>query len=180
MVQGPFAPQKLPFPLRDYQLIGKIGKGAQASVYLARRDGDLGFKRMFAIRIVGTLEAGGGRELQMIANEANALAGIYHPNVVQVFDFDVDCATPYIVFEYVRGRNIREMLAENATVPETVLPFVGLPIVTVGGAETTTWAVAVTVAPSLLPLSIRSISAFTRRERPWIRTSGLPSRTKAA
>jgi len=108
--QAPFAPTQLPFPLRDYQLIGKIGKGAQASVYLARRDGDLGFRRNFAIKIVGTLEAGGGRELQMIANEANALAGIYHPNVVQVVDFRSDGALFFLVMELVQGPNIRVLL----------------------------------------------------------------------
>lgn len=110
MSQAPFAPTQLPFPLRDYQLIGKIGKGAQASVYLARRDGDLGFRRMFAIKIVGNLEAGGGRELQMIANEANALAGIYHPNVVQVVDFRSDGPLFFLVMELVQGPNIRVLL----------------------------------------------------------------------
>ncbi len=112
MAQGPFRPGSLPYPLRDYELVGRIGKGAQASVYLARRDGDLGFRRLFAIKIVGSLEAGGGRELQLIANEASALAGIYHPNVVQVVDFRSDGPLFFLVMELVQGPNVRNLLGK--------------------------------------------------------------------
>ncbi len=109
-----FKPSTLPYRLRDYTLIRPIGKGSQATVYLARREGDLGFRRDLAVKIVGTMEPGGGRELQAIANEARALAAIYHPNVVQVFDFRSDGRVFFLVMELVRGVNVRKILARMA------------------------------------------------------------------
>jgi len=121
-----FQPDTLPYRLRDYILVKRIGEGSQGSVYLARRDGDLGFNRMFALKIVGTMEPGGGRELQAIANEAQALAAIYHPNVVQVVDFRSDGLVFFLVMEYVRGVTVRRLLhrlgrrGKGLPVPETL------------------------------------------------------------
>ena len=72
--------------LGKYELVGRIGFGGMAEVYLARQKGPAGFVKLVAIkRLLPHLHADKGL-VEMFLDEARIAARISHPNVVQIFD----------------------------------------------------------------------------------------------
>ncbi len=51
--------------------------------------------------------------MDRFTDEAKTIARLTHPNVVAVYDQGTHEGLPYLVMEYVRGRTLREMLAER-------------------------------------------------------------------
>ncbi|MEU0050113.1 protein kinase [Streptomyces sp. NPDC006309] len=97
-----------------YQLRDLLGEGGMASVHLAY---DAVLDRQVAIK---TLHTELGREQafrERFRREAQAVAKLTHTNIVSVFDTGEDelsgMATPYIVMEYVEGRPLGSVLAED-------------------------------------------------------------------
>jgi serine/threonine-protein kinase len=48
-----------------------------------------------------------------LLQECKSLARLDHPNIVRLIDFDVDCAVPFLVTEYVEGPNLHRYLKSN-------------------------------------------------------------------
>ncbi|MCK8676212.1 protein kinase domain-containing protein [Streptomyces lichenis] len=104
-----------------YQLRDLLGEGGMASVYLAY---DTALDRQVAIK---TLHTELGREAsfrERFRREAQAVAKLQHTNIVSVFDTGEDTVRfggstpdgsvmPYIVMEYVEGRPLGSVLAED-------------------------------------------------------------------
>jgi eukaryotic-like serine/threonine-protein kinase len=94
-----------------YELHELIGEGGMGAVYRAV-DSRLG--RTVAIKTVVSHRSGDGltNELrQRFMREALAASKVDHRNVVQVIDFGVTAeGTPYLVMEYLRGRDLGEVL----------------------------------------------------------------------
>jgi serine/threonine protein kinase len=97
-----------------YQLRDLLGEGGMASVHLAY---DAVLDRQVAIK---TLHTELGREQafrERFRREAQAVAKLTHTNIVSVFDTGEDdlggMTTPYIVMEYVEGRPLGSVLAED-------------------------------------------------------------------
>ncbi len=92
------------------------------SVYLAR---DPSLDRRVAIKIIKNfdLEADAkSNYLERFRNEARAAARLSHPSIVQVYDVGEDATFgPYLVFEYVEGRTLKEILREESVTSEFVL-----------------------------------------------------------
>jgi len=94
-----------------YEIVRILGEGAMGRVLLAR---DPSLDRLVAvktIRIQGLGEERVKAYLARFQNEARAAARLKHPNVVQVYDVGEDSdAGPYLVFEYVHGKPLGDML----------------------------------------------------------------------
>lgn len=100
--------------LGKYRLIRRIGEGGMGTVYLARQIGPSGFAKEVVLKQMSR----GGRgeaesQLKQFMNEARVSARLSHPNIVQVLDFGVDRGDYYIVMEYVRGNDLRELLKRS-------------------------------------------------------------------
>ncbi|MCA1839534.1 MAG: PASTA domain-containing protein [Actinomycetota bacterium] len=91
-----------------YQVIQRIGSGGMGEVYKAR-DQVLG--RTVALKILPHDIAQRPGAVDRFRTEAQAAARINHRNVVQVHDWGETDDTYFMVMEYVRGRNLREILA---------------------------------------------------------------------
>jgi tRNA A-37 threonylcarbamoyl transferase component Bud32 len=92
------APEKI----GPYRIVGEIGHGGMAVVYLAERD-DQNFRRRVAIKMV---KPGIGTDavLDRFRNERQTLAALDHPNVVKLLDGGrTELGLPYLVMEYVEG-----------------------------------------------------------------------------
>ncbi|MFN5048587.1 protein kinase domain-containing protein [Roseateles sp.] len=100
----PVAPT-LPPALGRFRLLRELGKGAQATVWLAH---DPHLDREVALKVL-TL---GGRkdELEDGLHEARAVSRLQHPNIVQVFEADVQAGQAYLVFEYVPGPTLAQRM----------------------------------------------------------------------
>lgn len=99
-----------------YQLEEIIGRGGMAEVWRAR---DLRLDRLVAIKRLRVDLATDNTFQKRFQREAQAAAGLNHPNIVSVYDTGekVDPATgisvPYIVMELVEGHTLREILRQG-------------------------------------------------------------------
>jgi len=100
--------------LGDYTVLRKIGQGGMGQVYLARQQS---LKREVALKILRKELAANAVALKRFQAEAEAVARISHPNIVQVYAVGVEDGLNYMALEYVEGRNLREYL-ERRGAPE--------------------------------------------------------------
>lgn len=95
----------LPAVLGRFRLLRQIGKGAQATVWLAhdpRLDREVALKILLAGAELANVEAW--------LDEARAVSRLTHPNIVPVFEADMQGGQAYLVFEYVAGPTLAERL----------------------------------------------------------------------
>src|SRR5581483_3427708 len=60
-----------------------------------------------------------------LAREAKAVARLHHPNILEVFDFAAaEASDAYIVTEYIRGKTLRQFLADETLAPPEVAAMV--------------------------------------------------------
>ena len=83
-----------------YRLDHKIGSGGMADVWLAD---DTELDRRVAIKILHDRFAQDSEFVQRFQREAQAAAGLQHPNVVGIFDRGAYDGTYFIAMEYVDG-----------------------------------------------------------------------------
>jgi serine/threonine protein kinase len=91
-----------------YRLIMRIDEGGAGEVWQAR---DERLDRDVAIKILGPSADEAFRE--RFADEARRAASVLHPNVVTVFDEGRDGADAFMVMELVRGRTLRDVIADR-------------------------------------------------------------------
>lgn len=94
-----------------FQVKKVLGEGGQAIVYLAH---DPQLKRDVAIK---TLTATDGDEKQILLDEARAVSTLRHPCIVPVFEAGDLHGAPYLVFEYVTGETLQELIQRSGAVP---------------------------------------------------------------
>lgn len=112
-----------------YRLDAHIGSGGAATVWRAT-DEVLG--RTVAIKILSAeIEATHARE--RFIQEAQAAAGLRHPNIVTVFDLGDDEDRPYMVLEYVDGPSLAHVIAEHAPLAPDVVATIGSSVATALG-----------------------------------------------
>ncbi len=95
-----------------YRMLQRIDAGGAGEVWRAR-DERLG--REVAVKLLGTDADEAFRE--RFADEARRAAQVSHPNVVTVFDEGRDDGRSFMVMEYVRGRTLRDIVAERGALP---------------------------------------------------------------
>ncbi|HVE41566.1 MAG TPA: tetratricopeptide repeat protein [Planctomycetota bacterium] len=106
--------------LARYEIRDRIGEGATALVY---RGWDRELKRLVAVKILR--ESAGVSEIarQRFRREAQASAGLSHPNVVLVHDAGEKDGRHYLVMELVEGRPFSDVLRSSSTTLEQNLRF---------------------------------------------------------
>ena len=116
MMPDPDAPAEMPPPdltgrtLGDFQVLRKIGQGGMGQVYLARQ---LSLKREVALKLLRNDLAANPTALKRFQGEAEAVARISHPNIVQVYAIGEHEGLRYMALEYVEGRNLRDFLTRK-------------------------------------------------------------------
>ena len=78
-----------------------------ASVYRAR---DPQLNRDVAVKVLPSFEADDPTFVERFRREAQAVATLNHPNIIQVHDFGDDKGFSYIVMEYVTGGTLQDRL----------------------------------------------------------------------
>lgn len=85
----------------------RIGRGGMAEVY---RGTHTTLQRTVAVKVLhGFLEDNADLH-ERFQREARVAAGLRHPNIVQVFDFDLIDGQPFIVMEYINGPSLSAYL----------------------------------------------------------------------
>lgn len=95
-----------------YRLLERIDAGGAGEVWRAR---DERLDRDVAVKILGADADEAFRE--RFADEARRAASVGHPNVVTVFDEGREGDESFMVMEYVRGKTLRDIVAERGPLP---------------------------------------------------------------
>jgi eukaryotic-like serine/threonine-protein kinase len=90
-----------------YDIESVLGEGAMGIVYEGK---DTRLHRRVAIKTIlkSALDSDSAKEYSMrFRREAQAVARLNHPNIVQVFDFAEEGDVAYIVMEFVKGKELK-------------------------------------------------------------------------
>ena len=95
-----------------------LARGGMAEVYLGTH---LTLERPVAIKLLHSHIEEEPSLLERFHREAKVVAGLRHPNIVQIYDFDAADGHPYIVMEYLKGPTLANYLrglhARNQRIP---------------------------------------------------------------
>ena len=97
-----------------YELEELVGTGGMSTVFRAY---DLQLERRVAVKILHSHYAEDPEYLERFRREARAVARLSHPNIVTVIDRGDDDGRQYIVFEYVEGENLKELVLHEGRLP---------------------------------------------------------------
>jgi len=100
-----------------YALVGRLGGGGMADVWLAD-DEMLG--RRVALKFLHERFAQDAQFVERFRREAQAAAGLQHPNVVGVYDRGETEGRHWIAMEYVEGASLKDLIARGLSVGEAV------------------------------------------------------------
>src|SRR5262245_50775240 len=90
---------------QGYAVLGDLGRGGMGVVYKAIQQR---LNRLVAVKVRSFGPADGPHRERFRA-EAEAMARLHHPNIIQVYDFS-GAAVPYIVMEFVHGPSLRQFI----------------------------------------------------------------------
>src|SRR4051794_26998483 len=97
-----------------YELEELVGKGGMSSVYRAK---DRLLERTVAIKMLHEHYSRDDDYVERFRREARAAAKLSHPNIVTVIDRGEADGRQFIVFEYVDGKNLKQLVEEQGRLP---------------------------------------------------------------
>jgi len=112
-----------PHNLPGYEFLDEIGRGGLGVVFKARQ---LALGRVVAIKMIPPGAFPDAQDLARFRLEAEAVARLQHPNIVQVFDLLEHKGTPCLCMEYVPGDDLAQRLGGIPQPPRTAARLVEL------------------------------------------------------
>jgi serine/threonine protein kinase len=97
-----------------YELEELVGTGGMSTVYRAR---DQLLERYVALKVLHPHYADDEEYVERFRHEARSVAQLSHPHIVTVIDRGEDDGQQYIVFEYVDGENLKELIERTGPLP---------------------------------------------------------------
>jgi eukaryotic-like serine/threonine-protein kinase len=101
--------------LGGYQLEEEIGRGSMGMVYRGKQ---IALGREVAIKVLPRALAKDASYVARFIREAQIIAGLNHPNIVQIYDAGQQGGLLYFVMEYVQGPTIGSLLLIDGTLPQ--------------------------------------------------------------
>jgi hypothetical protein len=96
----------------------ELASGGMGEVYVGTH---LRLDRLVIVKVMHSYIEGNPEAQARFEREAKVVAALRHPNIVQVFDFDIAEGHPYIVMEFLRGPSLavylRELNSRNEKLP---------------------------------------------------------------
>ena len=99
----------------DYKILGTLGSGGMGIVYKAF-DQKLG--RIVALKMLQVGREANHEEILRFRTEAETVARIQHPNVVQVYEVGSHAGQPFLAMEYCPGGSLADKLAGTPLPPQ--------------------------------------------------------------
>ena len=96
--------------IAGYEIQGVLGEGGMGTVYRAE---DPTLQRTAALKVIRA-QSMGSQAKERFLREARACSKINHPNIVTVYAAGEEDGHPYIAMEFVEGRTLKDIVAEEA------------------------------------------------------------------
>jgi serine/threonine protein kinase len=94
--------------IRGYEILSEIGRGGMGVVYKARQ---LLPKRIVALKMILVGRHASEQDIMRFQVEAEAVASILHPGIVQIFEVDTYEGLPYFAMEFCPGGSLAQRLS---------------------------------------------------------------------
>jgi tetratricopeptide (TPR) repeat protein len=98
---------KQPVRMAGYVILKVLGRGGMGVVYLARQTQ---LNRLVALKVVMAGAHAGPLQLARFQTEAEAVASLQHPHIVQIYEVGKHDGLPYFSLEYVDGGSLEKKL----------------------------------------------------------------------
>ena len=93
-----------------YRILEQLGRGGMATVFKAYH---AALDRYVAIKLLHPHFASDTDFVDQFKREAKNLATLRHPNIVQVYDFDIVDNMPYMIMEFIDGPTLKNVIDET-------------------------------------------------------------------
>jgi serine/threonine protein kinase len=104
-----------------HEILGMLGHGGMGVVYKARQ---VGLGRVVAVKMIQSGRGAGEEPRRRFRTEAEAVARLQHPNIVQIYEVG-DCGGhPYFSLEYVAGGSLARRIAASLPPPSQAASLV--------------------------------------------------------
>jgi tetratricopeptide (TPR) repeat protein/tRNA A-37 threonylcarbamoyl transferase component Bud32 len=107
--------------LPDYEIVGQLGLGGMGVVYKARHRR---LRRLVALKMFQPGRIPSPRELVRFHTEAEAIARLQHPNIVQIFEVGQCEGLPYLALELAAGGTLARRLQDLPLAPRAAAELV--------------------------------------------------------
>jgi serine/threonine protein kinase len=97
-----------------YEVEELVGTGGMSSVYRAR---DRLLERLVALKVLHPHYGDDEEYVERFRREARSVAQLSHPHIVTVIDRGEDDGQQFIVFEYIDGENLKQLVARTGPLP---------------------------------------------------------------
>jgi WD40 repeat protein len=104
-----------------YQILGELGRGGMGVVYRARQ---IKADRLVALKMILVGGHAGSEDLLRFRTEAESLARLQHPNIVQVHDVSEHESRPYFSMEFCPGGSLEKKLNSTPIAPQEAAALV--------------------------------------------------------
>src|SRR6185369_3886803 len=104
-----------------YEIDGELGRGAMGVVYRARQ---LGLNRPVALKMVLAGSHASSEQLARFRTEAEAIARLHHPGIVQIHEVGEHEGRPFFCLELCQGGSLDRRLAGNPLPPPAAAELV--------------------------------------------------------
>jgi WD40 repeat protein/Tfp pilus assembly protein PilF len=112
-----------PTRLGSYRILEEVGRGGMAVVYRARQDNP---ERVVALKVLLTGGHSGGERRARFRAEADTIARLRHPNIVQVFEAGEQDGLPFLALEFCEGGSLARRLGGTPQPPRAAAALVVL------------------------------------------------------
>jgi serine/threonine protein kinase len=104
--------------IAHYNVLDRIGEGGIGELFRAR---DTKVGRTVALKILAPSIAGHPERLRRLLEDAQAAAGLSHPNIATLWDIGEADGQTYLAYEFAAGRSLREESGGAAMNPRRAL-----------------------------------------------------------
>jgi serine/threonine-protein kinase len=105
-----------------YEVVRLMARGGMGAIYEVR---NTRLNRPFVVKTLFGEAANQPQILERFRREAEAIAKLHHPNIVEVIDWEVlDDGAPCIVLEYLRGEDLGSRILNEAPLPWAMIALI--------------------------------------------------------
>ncbi len=106
-----------PSTVAGYEILSELGRGGMGVVYKARQ---VSLNRIVALKMILSGQFASADQRSRFRTEAEAIARLQHPNILQIYDLGEHAGLPYFALEFCDGGSLHSRMRERMDVRESV------------------------------------------------------------